>query len=377
MHLFIIDIPISFDLFAPIIYSLLKKKQKVLLVSIYPVHTYKKNQILKFLQNNGLEFNNISNFSIKYFFIYQLFRLFIFILPISVIVKRYGFWKKIYNNYSFLNKDLFLNYLIKNQVKSITIDESLPVHKQEILSSLAKKKNIPLIEIPTGLHTVKNPRKLTNENFKFADFILLPNDYLTKDELDEKNKKKLLILGSARYDYEWIGILDELNSKLQINKNKKKIGVFTRYSGNILTKNSDFIIKLSKSKDNEIKFKEKPRTILPEKCHLEEITSTQLINWSDIIISHSSSILIEAIMKNKKILFLNFVQPKEQGSRFINYNCVKVINSKEELYKELENDPQVLKKQVDSFDVEKILRDFIFKKKNQNILVNYAKFYEF
>lgn len=377
MHLFIIDLPISLDVFSPIIFSLLKKGEKVILISIYPVHNYKEDKILNFLINKGLKFHNISNFSLRFNLIYKIIRLVIYILPSSFMRKRYLFWRNFYRSQSFLNYKLLLDYLNKNQIKSLTIDESLPINKQEILSFVAQRKNIPIILIPTGLYTIKDPKILNNKDFKFANFIIFPNDYFIDKDLDSNNKKKIFILGSARYDKEWIQVLDNLNLRLPFNKNKIKIGVFTRYSGNILTKKSDFILELSKSKNIELKFKEKPRTILPEKCDIDKITSTQLINWSDIIISHSTSILIEAIIKNKKILYLNFAQPKEQGSRFVKYSCIKVINSKEELYNDIKNHSQNLKIKFDNNEVDRLLLDFIFKKKNKSILLNYSKFYNF
>ena len=68
---------------------------------------------------------------------------------------------------------------------------------------------------------------------------------------------------------------------------------------------------ISDIKNTDVKLIKKPRGIL-KPLHLQEnnnikFTSSELINWADIIVSHASSILIEAAIKNKKILFLEYL----------------------------------------------------------------------
>ena len=67
----------------------------------------------------------------------------------------------------------------------------------------------------------------------------------------------------------------------------------------IFTNPKNFIQKLKNIKKITLK-SQKTLTFLPEKCtpiFNEKFNATELIDWSDILISHSSSILIEAIIK--------------------------------------------------------------------------------
>jgi hypothetical protein len=60
-----------------------------------------------------------------------------------------------------------------------------------------------------------------------------------------------------------------------------------------------------------------------------------------VIVSHTSSILNEAIIKNKKILFLNFLFDFEKQEKrsyvFENQHLVTNVNSKEDLVMQIEN----------------------------------------
>jgi len=102
---------------------------------------------------------------------------------------------------------------------------------------------------------------------------------------------------------------------------------------------------LKKISNIELKIKFKPRgqfrPLHSQKNIINEYNSSELINWADIIVAHSSSVLIEAIIKNKKILFLNFLYNLEKIKKsnyiFENQNVVENINSKEDLINRIQN----------------------------------------
>ena len=60
-----------------------------------------------------------------------------------------------------------------------------------------------------------------------------------------------------------------------------------------------------------------------------------MINWSDYIISAQSSVIIECIKKNKVVLFLNYLIPKNYGNWIKKYQCVDLIKSEKDLIKKL------------------------------------------
>ena len=96
-----------------------------------------------------------------------------------------------------------------------------------------------------------------------------------------------------------------------------------------------------------MKIKIKPRGQL-RPLHIQEniineYNTSELVNWADVVVAHSTSILIEAIIKNKKILFLNFLYSLEdkrqllEGDKYVfeNQYIVEYINSKEDLIKRI------------------------------------------
>ena len=58
---------------------------------------------------------------------------------------------------------------------------------------------------------------------------------------------------------------------------------------------------------------------------LSEFSTSELIKWSDYIISAQSSVIIECIKRNKVVFFLNYLVPKNYGSWIKKYNCVDLI----------------------------------------------------
>ena len=76
---------------------------------------------------------------------------------------------------------------------------------------------------------------------------------------------------------------------------------------------------LKKIENIDLKIKLKPRGRF-KPLHIQndivkEYNTSELINWADVIVSHSSSILVEAIIKSKKILFLNFLFELEKKKK--------------------------------------------------------------
>ena len=109
---------------------------------------------------------------------------------------------------------------------------------------------------------------------------------------------------------------------------KIKLGIFLTPNTQNFPIYHTLIKKLKTNKNIIIKFRNKPRDYVPEKiCDYEkdEYSSSDLINWSDCVISVQSSIILECIQKNKLVFFLNYLIPKDFGSWDSKYNCVDFI----------------------------------------------------
>ena len=82
MHIFFLDLKISIDMYAPIIFSLINNGQKVILINLNLMQNFneKNDKILAFLSNNSnctlINNNQIKNFKFTLFkfFFFKIFR---------------------------------------------------------------------------------------------------------------------------------------------------------------------------------------------------------------------------------------------------------------------------------------------------------------
>ena len=130
-------------------------------------------------------------------------------------------------------------------------------------------------------------------------------------------KKKIVRINSARYSIEWLEILEKINYlKLKDykpyfpNKDKLKIVIFTRPFINYIEWKK-IEEKINSLGNTEVRLKIKPRGDLSplsvNRQTLQQFTSSELINWADLVVSHISSILAEVLMKNKPLFYLDYI----------------------------------------------------------------------
>lgn len=232
----------------------------------------------------------------------------------------------------FLNKIIFYCNKNKNNTKFICDHGSSKIYLT--LSKNCLDKSIPLVSLPHGLMLhdgLKNEQqnrivfKKTGYYYPHFSEIVLTDKQSRKFYSNENNIK---ILGSARYSKKWISVLNGIYSKLRnFNENKRlKILLLLDKEGGyennkfinyydkialiktlqVLQNNSNvqLIIKMHPSSKKET---------MPELfnyCVLDQKSSTntfQLIKSFDIILSLSSSALLDALLLNKKLGILSYV----------------------------------------------------------------------
>ena len=98
------------------------------------------------------------------------------------------------------------------------------------------------------------------------------------------------------------------------------------------------LIKNLKEKNFNIIINSKPREILPFNLTFQskEISSSETIEYSDVIISHSTSVIVEAIQRERQIIFPNYLKnfyKEEKKSLFQNNPKFFYPNSFENLLK--------------------------------------------
>jgi hypothetical protein len=212
------------------------------------------------------------------------------------------------------------------------------------------------------VHTIRQPQ-LKKDLFAYSNFYLAPS-LIYKNKKIFKNKK-IKYFGSLRYSIYWVKKLKKIFPiKEKSNKDKRiRIGIFTKYEAKEHKNVNNLINKLKKMTFLNVKTREKPRDVYPLKVapfYKDELNSSQIINWSDYIISaRSTSVLAEAIINNKKIFLLKYLYNEKKFSNLYDYKFIEKINDETELFKFIKKKYVISKK-----DKVKCLK---------NILVNYGK----
>ena len=305
MHLFLVDLFISIDVLAPIIYFL--KKKNIIVCNINPIQDHSKSKSIKYLKKKKIEYFNYLPLDEKKIFSYFLLKV-ILILPCYFQKKLRRLLRFIYINKNFSSKEKVRKFLIQNSVKSITYEESAPDIYISIFYQAAKDLNIEVIKITSGLGVYNDKSAINSSKVKFCDKIFLPNQIY---KINKKFKKKVKIIGSLRYTRPWFKILNRIDGKLKWKKNRVTLGFFKKSYSKENSEVEKLIKKLNDSKKFNISTRDKPRDIFTVNCNKfekDELSSSQLIDKSDFIVtSRPSSILIEALLKNKKIVLLYFI----------------------------------------------------------------------
>ena len=342
MNLFIIHQFPDLDNLAPIIKTLSTKK-KVLILSIYPVYEFKKYKILRFLLKHNISYLSILSIS-PIFKLFEIFLKILFLLPNFIVSKLDFLWRYIYYNNFVFNRKTFDNINTKQNISTINIDDALPQKYKKIISVYAKEKKIPLYLFKNGVE-MRRYNKNEFEYFVECDKIIIQDNHHKVEQNNLINNK--IIKSCHRYSKQWLdyseGAYDikmkDFPSLKSETSRKTRVVMFTTNSAK--DRWDEIFNLISDIKNTDVKLIKKPRGIL-KPLHLQEnnnikFTSSELINWADIIVSHASSILIEAAIKNKKILFLEYLSLSGEDLFVNDYNFFEKIHSDNQLISAIKN----------------------------------------
>ena len=357
MHLFLVDLFISIDVLSPMINQIDRKK--VIICNINPIQDHGKNKLIKYFIEKKIKYYNFLPIC-ESEYISFFFTKIILSLPCFILNKLRKFIQIIYHNKNFTSKKKIKVFLLKNNIKSITYEESAPENYISQFYQVARELKIKVIKITAGIGVIKDKSVINDSKMKFCDKLILPNSIYT---INKKFKNKVKIIGSPRYTQHWFKILNKIHGKVKVNKKKITLGFFKKFYSkekNIIDK---LIEELNKTNKFSIITREKPRDIFPIKCNIFEedtLTSSQLIDFSDFILTaRPSSILAEALIKNKKILLLFYANAELYNTPFSRSKAfLKITNEKKIL--------KILKKKI---TINKVHRDNFLSK----ILYNWKK----
>ena len=347
MHLFIVHQFPDYDNFVPIIVNLKKEtNSNFAIMNIFPVHDLKYYGFNSILKKYKIQFIDVFNLNKKSIFIKLLLN-FIIILPKMIIKRLNRLWYYFYHNYTLFYKKHLVSLIKREKIKSINIDNSLPERYKKIFFSACKETNIKFNCYRIGVE-MRQDIKIKAEEYSLFDHTIIQDQNFMIDT-NKINDNKFIRISSPRYSLNWIKeVENSYKYKLReydSNITKRKLRVLLVTRNEVSNKSWQIIhYKLKKIENLELRIKIKPRgqfsPLHIQENIINEYNTSELVNWADVIVSHSTSILIEAIIKNKKILFLNYLYALEKKKEFKyifeDQNIVEYVNSIENLLKRIQ-----------------------------------------
>ena len=370
MHLFLFDLFVSIDILCPVINQLNPKK--IIICNINSIQNYKKNHLVSSLLKKNIQYYDYLPISNKFFFLYFLLKI-VLLLPSKILKKMRFVWILIYKKFFFSSEKDIEKFIQSNYIKTISYEESSPKFIVEIFYKIAKKKNIKVIKIASGLSTGKINR-IGKKKLNFCDYYISPNK-IRGEKKNQNFKHQIKYFGSLRFSSNWIKKLNKINGYRVKTKKKINIGFFTKFFSRERSSVEQVIAKLKDNPNYQIKTREKPRDISPLKCsksYKDDMNTSLLINWSDVIITaRSSSMIIEAIICKKKVILLEYLNKKIKKSKIYNYSFILKAKKFDDL------DNLINKKKINSNKqnilINKFLINFNYFKKIKSDYINFYK----
>lgn len=270
----------------------------------------------------------------------------------------------------------------------IILDKS----RSKLLNIFEKKKIYKkILAIHTGQDTYINLNRDFKNDFVFkkkneflVDKFLVPslNDKKVYEERNVKNK--IYTLGNTRFQEDWVNYLNDKSGNIKLKKSNKYklVLMLSKIEYGIKTESLIETIKfLSKFKDITLIIK--PHTRGMDLKHFinlneyknvingEQYDSSTLIKWSSHVLFTGSSIIFQAMILQKKCIFLK--NCLSVSSIFDNTNSVYIVSELNKLYetiqlKSIENNKVLnfLKKEVYNDGNSNSANEMIYKIINEN-----------
>ena len=390
--IFLIRAHNDFDCRLPLIFELEKNSNFETFVMNYPTNNgyyymqfhqmfeklkLKKTKMISFINDKGplAKFFYNLNFLLQFFFLKKLnfnrssffFNRFFFMLDKIVI-----FLAK-----SNLTLDKFL---FDNSV--IVLDEIILSKKRSFfLSKIYNLKNYSkMISIQTGQDTYLNLKRKLFKKKAIKEEILV-NNFFVPSLNDQKifKKKGILnktqVVGNPRFDPNWIKYLNQ-NCNVSL-KRKTKIRcsfLLSKFEyGIIKDRITEVINEVSKLNNCEIIIKPHTRGMEMDEIFSKyknnisvidgtNLSSTEIIKWSNLIFFTGSSIIFQALLLNKKCIYLDYV-----------LNCKTIFFHSDAIIQlsNISKLEEILKiKKIDKKKVSNFIKKYVFNSKKKNISIN-------
>jgi len=229
----------------------------------------------------------------------------------------------------FFYRKSWASYVLKeSKAEVLCFDHILPSrYVVNVLLKAAKEKYIPTLALPHGVYLYTNESYKTRTSvsqrfrkFNRFDYVIVQN-HLRKDVLVRSGiaREKIVVLGSARFCGEWIAQNREVMPRMiESNSPGNKLKVVFMVSKpqcriDIERMSNTFDL-LSNFSEIEVMIKPHTRTGANSRLfanlpltNASEILTPELFEWADVVLVIGSSVITEALMQGKPVLYLKYL----------------------------------------------------------------------
>jgi hypothetical protein len=222
------------------------------------------------------------------------------------------------------------HYLLKeSKAQLLCFDHILPSrYVVNVLLKAAKELSIPTFALPHGVYLYTNRSykigaSASQRFYKFNrfDYVIVQN-HLRKDVLVQSGiaREKIVVLGSARFCGEWIAqnrkiLPRRIESNGRDQERLKVVFMPSKPRCRIDVERMHTTIELLASM-REIEAVVKPHTRIGREANLfgnmqlpnvSHVLTSELCEWADVVLIIGSSVITEALMQGKPVLYLKYL----------------------------------------------------------------------
>lgn len=219
--------------------------------------------------------------------------------------------------------------LEKSEAQALCFDHIIPNrYVVNVLLRAAKEKSIPTLALPHGVYLYTNKFNKAGSSwrqrfYKFNrfDYVIVQNQ-LRKDVLVDSGitGDKIIVLGSARFCGEWIAQNQKILPKIVASTGRdperlRVVFMASKPRCRVDVERMHNTINLLASL-REIEAVVKPHTRIGREAHLfdnmqlpnvSHVLTPELCEWADVVLVIGSSVITEALMHGKPVLYLKYL----------------------------------------------------------------------
>lgn len=417
MYLFFIRDFNDVDHIAPIVWKMVSNKYPVAVYCLSPQYDINSDYRLSFLKRLGVEVDYV--YHTDYQNLGMLHRILRFLYFLSFTIERkmqinYRFAFSPLRNfiqnqarligdrlYSFAKNKFYdlqwaSNFIERKSAKALSFDWVKPKNTVvDVFLTAARMLSVPTLSLPHGVFVYTNDsvairsRPLpTFEKLNRYDYVIAQNElrqgFMIKSGLDPE---RISVLGSTRYCNEWIRQNNKILPRM-LNLNKKdakKLRLVFMTTKLRYRVKQDELMKaldlLANFDDIEIVIKPHTRSGRESSIYdklpilkIADASSVELCEWADVILVIGSSIMVEALIQDKPLLYLKYLHANT--TLYEEFGACWIIHDENELKKAIMS-LKADKKSVPyrSKDVMRFITEFVYGgRKDRDVLGDYEQF---